>query len=216
MFNCQNFGCNLFRRIVRLNRNLSLQHDGAAIKLFIYYVHRGAGDAFAVRDNSLVDVLPVHPLAAILRKQGRVDIDDTIAVRRDHTVMQLLHVPCQRDEIHLVLPESLQQRSNKLFFTRELPLTQMDRGDSMYACDFQDAGAGIVADDNPNPNTGQRASLKSIEYRLKIGTSSRSQNRDLQHAAQRLRVINECMKLKLFCNKGNKSGSDLKVARVRQ
>src|SRR5688500_10663433 len=67
-------GCECVRRVVRQHRYTLLDHDGPLVVLVGGQVHGAAGFRLARSNDCLVDMMAIHPLAAVVRKQGGMDV----------------------------------------------------------------------------------------------------------------------------------------------
>ncbi|MCH8978082.1 MAG: FAD-binding oxidoreductase [Armatimonadetes bacterium] len=75
-------------------------------------VYRGEADDpqyVPVSEHGLMDVAAVHPLAAVLRQQGGVDVQDAALVFSDDFLRQEEHESGKADDVDLCLPQNVQQ-----------------------------------------------------------------------------------------------------------
>ena len=95
-----------------------LQDHGARVELVVHEVDRGAGELGAVGEDGAVHALAVHPGTAKGGQQAGVDVQDPVGVRLHDRARDLSEVPRQRDDIHLVPRENVQQGSGEGPFVR--------------------------------------------------------------------------------------------------
>ena len=76
-----NLLCQRVRRVLFRQLAFGLEQDSAPVIIIIYYMYGYAAFLFMVGDNGFVDMMPIHPLAAIIWKQRRVYINNVVGIR---------------------------------------------------------------------------------------------------------------------------------------
>lgn len=168
MFNLQNLGRNHLRCVTPFDRDLLLKDDRSVVEFFVNEMYRCSAGALPIGDDRLMHVHSVHSLPSVFREECGMNIDDPIPESRDDPVVELFHVSRQCDEIHVMVAERVQHRLNKRVPVWKHQLTEVHRRYVIYPCQFQNAGAGVVTENKPDPNIGKFAALKSIQYRLEV------------------------------------------------
>ena len=136
----ENAGGKAFRCIARKHRNPLLGQDPAPVVLFVDEVYRGAGFTPLRREHRPVNVNPVHPLAAEVRQQGRVHVDDPSAIALDDFSRDALQVPRQDQEFDSMAFEQFQHPAG-------IPVILEDHGrDAGLTPKGESAGLGAVAE----------------------------------------------------------------------
>ena len=93
--------------VARQHGDPGLGQHGAAIVYLVDQVYGNSSFPGAAREDRAMDSLPVHPFAAKIWKEGRMDVDDASAVGADHGGGYQLEVAGQHDEVDSM---PLQQR----------------------------------------------------------------------------------------------------------
>jgi hypothetical protein len=156
------------RRVVGSHRHTALRDDGAAIVLLVDVVDRGARLGGPARQHGLVHPPAVHPGAAEVGEQSRVDINQPVTKPRDGGSRDELQVTREHHEVRI--SEGGQQLVG-------IGGVAQDGGRYLRLTGpFQRARGGAVGDDAHYPGGGVRA--ERIEQRLQVRAAAGGEHGD--------------------------------------
>lgn len=181
VFNLKHSRGKCLGRVARVHGNLPLQHNGAVIILLVNHVYGRTGYRVARCKNGLMHMYAVHPLAAELRQKRRMNIDHPVTVCRDHRSWNPLHVSRECDEIHLMIVQRCQKGVNEKLFVRELTLTEVNGRKSVRPRDLQNPRGRVVAENDSDPDPGQRSRFDRGEDCLEVGPAAGPEHGNIQY-----------------------------------
>jgi len=152
------------------------------IVLFIDNVHGRPAQGFVGCQNCLVDAEPVHPLTAKRWQEGRVNVQNTMTVRRDDGRWKLFHISREDDQVRRGCAKRCKEIGRKSFLRSGEFLADVAGRQSGSTREIEDAGVRIVAHNKDNTGIRQLAILNRIQYRFEVRSPSRPEHRNLEHA----------------------------------
>ena len=160
------------RRVSRENGNPRLSQDRPVIELLIHDMHGAARLLVSGRQDRLMHEVSVHPRTAVLRQEGRMNIQDAPAKGPDDFGAQFLQIPGQTNHINTRVYKLPQ---NGVLESRIVgkPGALHDGGiNVMTTGAFQRLDAGLAGQDQNDFNSRQSSGILSLQYRFEIAAAA--------------------------------------------
>ena len=146
------------------------QKTRTAVRNFVHKMYCRSGHFNTIGQRSLVDFQPVHTLTAILRQQGRVNVNDTLWISIYQIVRNAHKEASKDDEVTI-----LHGVHDKFLVVLKLLASDNAAWYSMILGTGNSVGISLVADYNRNLNI--RIVLEVTNDILQVGTASTYQDR---------------------------------------
>ena len=158
MLRLQNSGREAIGRVSRFDSYPFLRNNRPAVECFVGEVYRGARLFGTAREHRGVHPPAVHPRAAEIGQQGRVDVDNAAAKPGDYSRRHELQVPSQHHELRV------SERGEQLRGVARI--LEHDRRHAGLTRAAQRPGIGPVRDDAGN--ACERGFAEGIEEGLQV------------------------------------------------
>ena len=135
-----------FRGIFRIDGHVCLKNNLAMVVELVHIMDSNPAFFFAGRDHCFVDMMAVHTFSTVFGEQGRMDIDDPVAISLDEPDRDLPQETRQHDEVDA---PGLKLRDIG-GTAEELLLFDQQDGDAGCGGDIQYAGMGVITDNQVN------------------------------------------------------------------
>ena len=166
-----------FGRIALLHRDFLLKNDLSAVRDLVDVMHRRARRLFAGGEHRLVHFQSVEPLAAEFRYQRRVHVDYPLRITGSEPAGQYAHEPGEHDYLRAGAFDRTLYPVLEFLLRGALSALHRHRLDSRRPCAFESVCVRAAGNDDFHFRMRKLSSSFRVEYRLKIGASSRHEHR---------------------------------------